>query len=283
MLGSLVPCGGGDPIPLAKTRVLIGRERPCEVLLRYKNVSARHCELEFQDGYWFVRDLDSTNGIRVNGLACKAKHLMPRDVLSVASHRFTIVYVPPADRPPPEPERPMHLLESSVMERAGLPSAAKSPKKPIAKKPIAKKPKKAAPEEADTADDLEAAPPTLGELVPCGGGETLPLLLPKLVIGRSGRCDIVLRYNTVSSRHCELEMIDGFWHVQDLGSHNGIRVDGEKCTSKLLRPHSVLSIATYRYEIVYTASGEAPQEEEISFSRGLLQKAGLVRRKNNRQ
>jgi adenylate cyclase len=272
MLGSLVPCGGGDPIPLTKTRVLIGRERPCEVLLRYKNVSARHCELQLDEGYWFVRDLDSTNGIRVNGLPCKSKHVMPRDVLSVADHRFTLVYTPQTDRPPPEPERPMHLLEGSIMEQAGLPTAAKRKK---ARSSAAEQP-----EESTQEDQGAAATPNLGELVPCGGGESLPLLQPKVVIGRSGRCDIVLRYATVSSRHCELEMIDGFWHVQDLGSHNGIRVDGERCQSKLLKPLSVLSIATYRYGIVYTAPDEEPPDEEaLTFARGLLHKAGLVRRK----
>jgi pSer/pThr/pTyr-binding forkhead associated (FHA) protein len=299
MFGALVPCGGGDPIPLEKTRVVIGRERPSDVLLRHSNVSARHCELEFQEGYWFVRDLDSTNGIRVNGRPCQAKHVMPRDVLSVATHRFALIYTPQTDRPPPEPERPMHLLESSVMERAGLPSAGR----PGTDKPRAGNPKsKPGAERPDDSkcvgsrslavdpsgpvleDDVAVEPnlrePNLGELVPCGGGEPLPLLRPKVLIGRAGHCDIVLRYATVSARHCELEMVEGFWRVQDLGSHNGIRVDGEKCQARFLRPRSILSIATYRYEIVYTAAGkEPPGEEEVSFARGLLQKAGLVRRK----
>src|SRR5262245_23543715 len=127
MLGELVPCGGGDSIPLVKTRVTVGRERHCDIVLRHKNVSSRHCELELNDGYWFVRDLDSSNGIRVNGNRCKEQFVLPRDVLTVASHRFSLEYVPQTNRPPPEPERPMHLLEASLMERAGLESAAPQP------------------------------------------------------------------------------------------------------------------------------------------------------------
>ena len=45
MLGKLVPCGGGAPLPLLKPRLLVGRQRGCDLLLGYPSVSSRHCEL----------------------------------------------------------------------------------------------------------------------------------------------------------------------------------------------------------------------------------------------
>ena len=66
-LGTLVPCGGGDPIPLIKNKLLIGRRSQCDIALRFPNVSSHHCEIELIDGYWFVRDLNSRNGTFVNG------------------------------------------------------------------------------------------------------------------------------------------------------------------------------------------------------------------------
>src|SRR5262249_24937469 len=56
----------------------------------------------------------------------------------------------------------------------------------------------------------------LGQLMPCGGGPTIPLLKPKLVTGRDDVCDVTLRSLLVSARHCELALRDGYWFVRDL-------------------------------------------------------------------
>lgn len=45
-------------------------------------ISARHCELSFDDGFWRVRDLGSPGGTRVNGLAVRVRALLPGDVVS---------------------------------------------------------------------------------------------------------------------------------------------------------------------------------------------------------
>src|SRR5665213_1645115 len=66
-----------------------------------------------------------------------------------------------------------------------------------------------------------------GELVPQGGGDPVPLLKTKLLVGRRDTsCDIALRFPNVSSRHCELELVGGYWLVRDLGSSNGTKVNG---------------------------------------------------------
>src|SRR5262245_16182132 len=83
MLGELVPCSGGPPIVLRKARVVLGRHPDCDVPLHFATVSARHCELELQGGWWRVRDLHSRNGTRVNGADCEEKWLLPNDVLEL--------------------------------------------------------------------------------------------------------------------------------------------------------------------------------------------------------
>jgi Protein of unknown function (DUF3662)/FHA domain len=45
-------------------------------------------------------------------------------------------------------------------------------------------------------------------------------------IGRSRDCDVVLEDSSVSRRHAELRPEDGSWTIEDLGSTNGIRVNG---------------------------------------------------------
>lgn len=117
MLGELNPCGGGDSIPLNQPRLVVGRRSQCDITLQYKNVSSLHCELELKDGYWHIRDLGSTNGIRVNGLRVESKCLMPGDEVMIARQAFNINYVVDADAAPPEDANP---LEMSLMEKAGL-------------------------------------------------------------------------------------------------------------------------------------------------------------------
>lgn len=117
MLGKLIPCGGGDTIPLASPRLLLGRRSSCDIKLDFPNVSSHHCELELKDGYWHIRDLGSSNGIKVNGERCASKCLMPGDDVTIAKHSFRIEYLADGNTPPPEEE---NSFAQSLMEKAGL-------------------------------------------------------------------------------------------------------------------------------------------------------------------
>lgn len=128
-----------------------------------------------------------------------------------------------------------------------------------------------------------------GQLIPQGGGDSVPLLKSKLLVGRRESCDIRLAFPNVSSHHCELELIGGYWRIRDLNSSNGIKVNGERCTEKTLRPGDLVSISKHQYEIQFTPSADAPPPNDIDedpFAKSLLEKAGLEstpRRRPNRQ
>jgi predicted component of type VI protein secretion system len=129
--GELNPVGGGDPIPLLKTRILIGRRSQCDVVLAFPNVSAQHCQLELLNGFWQARDLSSRNGIKVNGERCDSKWLQPGDELTVAKHAFRIHYTPTADAPPPqEDDDPLAI---GLLEKAGLMRAKARSRAPSAR------------------------------------------------------------------------------------------------------------------------------------------------------
>ena len=49
-----------------QNQVTLGREPACEVCLEDDAVSARHARLSFHHGHWWVEDLSSTNGTRLN-------------------------------------------------------------------------------------------------------------------------------------------------------------------------------------------------------------------------
>ena len=120
--GELVPLGGGDAIPLVRERLVIGRRESCDICLRFPDVSQQHAALEFVGGYWWIRDLNSTNGIKVQGQRCMRKMLHPNDEVSVGRRRkFTIQYtLPVGQRAHEEIDDEEDVMGTSLLEKAGL-------------------------------------------------------------------------------------------------------------------------------------------------------------------
>jgi adenylate cyclase len=123
MYGELIPLGGGDTIPLLKKHLLVGRRESCDIVLRFANVSAHHCELNVDGGYLYVRDLQSRNGVKVNGVRVQQKRLDPGDHFSIAKHNYRVQYSPAelgAVGPPPADDMTREVLKESLLARAGL-------------------------------------------------------------------------------------------------------------------------------------------------------------------
>ena len=122
--GLLLPTGGGEDIPLKKDRILIGRRDNCDIVLRFSNVSGQHCRMTLELGYWFIKDLDSRNGTKVNGLTIRRKRLDPGSIITIAKHGYEIQYNPEllgAKGLPPADDDQIDLgLRKTLMERAGL-------------------------------------------------------------------------------------------------------------------------------------------------------------------
>ncbi len=117
--GQLVPVGGGDSIPLIRELLTIGRRESCDICMKFPNISGIHCELIFRSGYWYVRDRNSTNGVKVNGARVQEKLLHPDDEISIGKRRYTIRYELPADRRALD-EMEEDVMSQSLLEKAGL-------------------------------------------------------------------------------------------------------------------------------------------------------------------
>jgi pSer/pThr/pTyr-binding forkhead associated (FHA) protein len=128
--GELVPVGGGDAMPLVRTEMTVGRRESCDIHLDFPNVSGIHCELVFRDGYWSIRDLNSTNGIKVNDMRVVSRPLKPGDIVTIGKRRYTLQY---QLSPTAQQELEALLAEDedimgqSLLEKAGLenPNAGK--------------------------------------------------------------------------------------------------------------------------------------------------------------
>jgi adenylate cyclase len=119
--GELVPVGGGDIIRLVRDKLVIGRRESCDIRLTFPNVSGQHCQLSFKEGYWYIRDLGSTNGTKVNGARIFEKMLHPNDEVIIGKRRYTIRYeLPVNQRMALDESLEPDVFGESLLRRAGL-------------------------------------------------------------------------------------------------------------------------------------------------------------------
>jgi pSer/pThr/pTyr-binding forkhead associated (FHA) protein len=73
----------------------------------------------------------------------------------------------------------------------------------------------------------------------------------RLVLGRSREADLVLDDPNVSRRHAELRREGEHWSIADLGSTNGVKVNGRRVERTELEPGDEIVLGTLelRFEV----------------------------------
>ncbi|MEM1062747.1 MAG: FHA domain-containing protein, partial [Planctomycetota bacterium] len=86
---------GGSPRPAvspsAGSPTVVGRAADCDVVVADEVCSRRHCEIVFEGGDWFVRDLDSRNGTELNNRPIGRAKLRHGDVVLAGTCAITFV------------------------------------------------------------------------------------------------------------------------------------------------------------------------------------------------
>ena len=76
---------GGAPRRVSTPSVVIGRSRDADVRLSDEGISRRHAEIRLEDGAYWLVDLGSMNGTRVNGKRVDRARLADGDAITVGS------------------------------------------------------------------------------------------------------------------------------------------------------------------------------------------------------
>ena len=80
------------------------------------------------------------------------------------------------------------------------------------------------------------------------GGKRTVLSGERVTIGRSRECDVVVDDPNISRKHAEVRRtIDG-WLVADLGSTNGIKVNGRRVKDAVLSPGDEITLGLISLE-----------------------------------
>lgn len=79
------------------------------------------------------------------------------------------------------------------------------------------------------------------------------------VIGRSPQCDVVIPHEAMSRKHCLLEVKNGEIFVTDLGSSNGVFIEGQKIPANSpVAYHSYFALTFGAVQSVAITLEEAP-------------------------
>jgi hypothetical protein len=111
MPAHLLALTDGPSILLDKPIMLLGRHPECDIQLNSRKVSRRHCCIAQVQEHLVVRDLGSTNGIRINGNSVPDGKLKAGDELTIGNFKYRVCWELPGE--------PLSLPKREVVNKAG--------------------------------------------------------------------------------------------------------------------------------------------------------------------
>jgi pSer/pThr/pTyr-binding forkhead associated (FHA) protein len=88
----LILAPSGMTVDLTRAEVVVGRHSDADVRLPLPDVSRRHCRFTFHDGVWRVFDLNSLNGLFVNGDRVADSVIQNGDSVRIGGFTFRVQY-----------------------------------------------------------------------------------------------------------------------------------------------------------------------------------------------
>ena len=90
--------------PLAAGITIIGRHPNCDLRIPLMEISRRHCQVNYRNGLFGLRDLGSANGTFVNGERIEETQLKPSDHIQIGQLTFVLeVGVAAEEKPAAKP------------------------------------------------------------------------------------------------------------------------------------------------------------------------------------
>ena len=92
-------------------------------------------------------------------------------------------------------------------------------------------------------------------------GPSILIDKPILLFGRHEECDVQLNSKKVSRRHCCLAQVNDYLVIRDLGSTNGVRINGQRVVEGKLVPGDELQIGNFKYQVCGDVLGRSKEEK----------------------
>ncbi|MCA1665033.1 MAG: FHA domain-containing protein, partial [Myxococcales bacterium] len=278
-------------VPLIRDEITIGRKEGNTIRLTERNVSRRHAKLVKSNGTVFIEDLTSYNGIKVNGdrIAGRAP-VNEGDRVQIGDYQLALKLDKATTAGAGSPTVPASAATAPAMLSAA-PAAEMIEQKTL---PFVKENGAAPASMLDMSPTVQtpiqpSAPPP-----PISGPQDAPARLvvvssnfagqefvldkAAVVIGRTDENDVVVNHRSISRHHAKIVREGGHYHIVDLQSANGVRVNGEEYGKVELRKGDHVDLGHVRLRFV--APGEDfifdRDAQVVDVSGGKKSRAGLV-------
>jgi len=206
--------GQAQELVLGDEQVTIGRDKGCNLVLNDSVGSRRHVRILREGALYFVEDMGSSFGTRVNGAPVPGNEkrlLRNGDVIAVGP--YDLLFDKSADLvPDDEDEKTARVVKGALR---GMLTADGAPFLRVMSGPLE--------------------------------GRRLEVRDAKeITVGRDEGVDLVLDDDLVSRRHAKFRRDWAGTHVEDLRSRNGVKVNKKRVTSKTLEDGDEVEIGATR-------------------------------------
>ena len=256
---------GRPAFVLKNSRVWLGRDQACEVIFDANSatVSRKHAEIKIDGGEFLIVDNNSFNGTLVNEQRISAPTpLYHDDKIHLGVGGPLLRFDSPSRKAPAGADLAGHRSMQASVGAIAV-ETADSPKTIIWNKGAAAPPPRT--------EAVDAAEPQL--LMSFAFGQK-----NDLTIGRDASNDITLDGLQISKRHARLSRSGGGTLIDDLGSTNGVYVNGTRVSRQALNPGDSAQIGTFIIRI--DTAGNVGVYDTRSKTR--IDAVNLVKRVKNR-
>jgi pSer/pThr/pTyr-binding forkhead associated (FHA) protein len=258
-------------VPLIRDEITIGRKEGNTIRLTERNVSRKHAKLLKSNGTVYIEDLSSYNGIKVNGdrIAGRAP-VNEGDRIQIGDYQLALKLdkqqqaggtATPTQEMPDQKTTPF-------MKNGGATPAAMMEIAPTVQTPLV----------APSPSGGHETPARLVVVSSNFAGQEFVLDKAAVVIGRTDENDVVINHRSISRHHAKIVRENGHYHIVDLQSANGVRVNGEEYGKVELRKGDHIDLGHVRLRFV--AAGEDflfdRDAQVVDVGSGRKSRAGLV-------
>jgi pSer/pThr/pTyr-binding forkhead associated (FHA) protein len=109
------------------------------------------------------------------------------------------------------------------------------------------------------------------QLLALSDGPNILLDKPILLFGRHPECDVQLNSRKISRRHCCVAQVGERLLIRDLGSTNGVRINGERVVEGPLNAGDELTIGNFRYEVCTDLTNASAKSKQVPVEDDMLE------------
>ncbi len=210
-------------------KLTIGRGDDNDLVLKSKNVSMFHCKIVGIGQTWSLSDLDSTNGIKINGRRVQEQVLASGDVIDILPFKLKVEISLTGSDMEMEDATVIDIVTEQAWDDKTIMSTVAIPGGTI---------------NSNGSND-ETPAEQANNFVVVKNGLSAGLAVPihgQVTVGRGETCDIVLDDPFISREHLIITHQDGVCRFRNIAESNPVRLKGKESSEGVLKNGSVLQL-----------------------------------------